>query len=121
MEIINIAESFSEGGCYYMAIANAFAAYMGSIENGEQIFKDRMGFDIKTTAAGKMSYNLEAIALDIFLKTAKKVTNGDVSKIQNAGTIKVSTLQLNGQTVVLNTEAWYDQEGNFHRIYYWGI
>ena len=37
------------------------------------------------------------------------------------GTLYLSSLQLNGNRVVLNTEAWYDQEGNFHRIYYWGI
>ncbi len=37
------------------------------------------------------------------------------------GTLYLSSLQLNGQNVVLNTDAWYDQEGNWHRIYYWGI
>lgn len=37
------------------------------------------------------------------------------------GTLYVSTLQLNGQNLILNTEGWYDQEGNWHRIYYWGI
>lgn len=36
------------------------------------------------------------------------------------GTLYLSTLQLNGNSVVLHTEAWYDLEGNFHRIYYWG-
>lgn len=37
------------------------------------------------------------------------------------GTLYLSSLQLNGNSVVLNTDAWYDQEGNWHRIYYWGI
>ena len=37
------------------------------------------------------------------------------------GTLYLSTLQLNGNGVVLNTESWTDGEGNFHRIYYWGI
>ena len=84
MEIIDIADAYAEGGCYYMAIANAFAAYMGNLENGESIFKDRMGFDLKTTANGETSYNLEAIALDIFLKKAIRVTEGKISKISNA-------------------------------------
>ena len=48
-------------------------------------------------------------------------TNNLVAKIANAGTVRISTLILNGNQLVLNTEAWYDQEGNWHRIYYWGI
>ena len=65
---------------------------------------------------------LHGLAVKVDSLEANSITtNNLVTQIQNAGTIKVSTLQLNGQTVVLNTEAWYDQEGNFHRIYYWGI
>lgn len=55
------------------------------------------------------------------LEATSITTNNLVSKIQNAGTIYVSTLQLNGNYVILHTEGWYDQEGNWHRIYYWGI
>lgn len=65
---------------------------------------------------------LHGLAVKVDSLEANSITtNNLVTQIQNAGTIKVSTLQLNGQTVILNTEAWYDQEGNFHRIYYWGI
>lgn len=65
---------------------------------------------------------LHGLAVKVDSLEANSITtNNLVSKIQNAGTIKVSTLQLNGQTVILHTEAWYDRDGGFHRIYYWGI
>lgn len=48
-------------------------------------------------------------------------TNNLVAKIANAGTVRISTLILNGNQLVLNTEAWWDRDGNWHRIYYWGI
>ena len=48
-------------------------------------------------------------------------TNNLVAKIANAGTVRISTLILNGNQLVLNTEAWWDRVGNWHRIYYWGI
>lgn len=71
---------------------------------------------------GSLDNGLRGVVTRVNSLEANSITtNNLVSKIQNAGTIKVSTLQLNGQTVVLNTEGWYDQEGNWHRIYYWGI
>ena len=48
-------------------------------------------------------------------------TNNLVAKIANAGTVRISTLILNGNQLVLNTDAWWDRDGNWHRIYYWGI
>ena len=71
---------------------------------------------------GSLDTGLHNVAVKVDRLEANSITtNNLVSKIQNAGTIYVSTLQLNGQRLQLNTEAWYDQEGNWHRIYYWGI
>ena len=72
MNKVNIAESYASMGCGYMAVANACAIYFGSIENGEQIFKEKFGFDLTTTDGATKSYNIEAIALDIFMYTWKK-------------------------------------------------
>ena len=44
-DIVDIANSFSESGCMYIAVANAFASYVSNMENGEQFFKDNFGFD----------------------------------------------------------------------------
>ena len=68
----NIAERYAEGGCGYMAIANAFATYMGNIENGGQIFKNKFGFDLTITDGINESYNLEALALDMCLDLSKQ-------------------------------------------------
>lgn len=71
---------------------------------------------------GSLDSGLHGLAVKVDSLEANSITtNNLVSKIQNAGTIKVSTLQLNGQTVILHTESWYDRDDNFHRIYYWGI
>ncbi len=71
---------------------------------------------------GSLDNGLRNVSVKVNSLEANAITtNNLVSKIQNAGTIYVSTLQLNGQTVILHTEGWYDQEGNWHRIYYWGI
>lgn len=71
---------------------------------------------------GSLDSGLHGLAVKVDSLEANSITtNNLVAKIQNAGTIKVSTLQLNGQTVILHTEAWYDKNGDFHRIYYWGI
>lgn len=47
-------------------------------------------------------------------------TNNLAAKIASVGTIRISTLVLNGNTLALKTIAWTDQGGAFHRIYYWG-
>lgn len=71
---------------------------------------------------GSLDYNLKNVSVKVNSLEANSITTRNlVSKIQNAGTIYVSTLRLNGQPVILHTEAWYDLNEQFHRIYYWGI
>lgn len=47
-------------------------------------------------------------------------TNNLAAKIASLGSVRISTLYLNGNRLVLKTESWYDNSDNFHRIYYWG-
>lgn len=77
----NLAKHFSSGGCEYIAPANAFAAYMGSVEGGPEIFKEKFGFDLYNEVDGKKQYNIEAIAFDMYLNRFSQLSNNDVSNI----------------------------------------
>lgn len=66
-EMINLCEVYASSGCAYMALANTIATYIGNLENGASIFKERFGYDLYIEAGGKKIYNLEAMALDLFL------------------------------------------------------
>lgn len=66
-EMVNLCEAYSKNGCGYMAFANTIATYIGNLENGASIFKERFGYDLYIESGGKKIYNLEAIALDAFL------------------------------------------------------
>ena len=66
-EMVNLCEAYSKNGCGYMAFANTIATYIGNLENGASIFKERFGYDLYIESDGKKIYNLEAIALDAFL------------------------------------------------------
>ena len=70
---------------------------------------------------GSLDSGLHGVAVKVDRLEANSITTDNlVAKIANAGTVRISTLILNGNQLVLKTEAWYDQEGNWHRIYYWG-
>ena len=83
MDIINIAESFAPNGCVYMAFANTFVAHMGSIENGADIFKRKIGYDLIVTDGTNKSYNVEALALNINLNRCKKMNLSMEETIKN--------------------------------------
>lgn len=68
-----IAENYANSGCMYMAVANAFATYMGSIDGGSEIFKERFGYDLIVKDGDNSSYNLEAIAFEIYLKSLRNM------------------------------------------------
>ena len=71
---------------------------------------------------GSLDNGLKNVAVKVDSLEANAITtNNLVAKIANAGTVRISTLILNGNQLVLNTEAWWDRDGNWHRIYYWGI
>ena len=38
----NLADHYSKGGCTWMAISNAFSTYIGNMENGAEVFKEKM-------------------------------------------------------------------------------
>ena len=76
----DLAEHYANGGCEYMAFSNAFSTYMSSLENGAEVFKNRFGFDLYITDAdGNQSYNLEALAFDMYLKYFSSKYDGDIS------------------------------------------
>ena len=83
MDIINIAESYAPNGCVYMAFANTFVAHMGSIENGADIFKRKIGYDLIVTDGTNKSYNVEALALNINLNRCKKMNLSMEETIKN--------------------------------------
>lgn len=70
---------------------------------------------------GSLDNGLKNVVTKVNALEANVVTtNNLVAKIANAGTVSISTLILNGNHLVLRTEAWYDRDGGWHRIYYWG-
>ncbi len=85
---VNLAEAYVSNGCAYMAIANNFITYMDSIKDGPQIFKERLGFDIKYTDGQSTSYNFEALAFDIFLHYYTKQNMSIESIIENSGGLR---------------------------------
>lgn len=72
-DIKNIARSYEEAGCGYMAVANDFITYMASLENGVEQFKEKLGYNLFETDGNNKSYNFEALALEIFLNSHKNV------------------------------------------------
>ena len=71
---------------------------------------------------GSLDSGLHGVAVKVDRLEANSITTDNlVAKLANAGTVRISTLILNGNQLVLNTEAWWDRDGNWHRIYYWGI
>jgi len=83
MDIINIADSYGHNGCVYMAYANTFVAHMGSIENGADIFKRKIGYDLIVNDGTNKSYNVEALALHIYLDSCKKKNFNMLETIKN--------------------------------------
>ena len=81
---VNLATHYANGGCCWMAVANAFATYIGSLEDGATIFKNKIGFDLTMTDGQNTSYNLEAIAFDMYLDYYSKVYNGSVDQLLNS-------------------------------------
>ena len=74
-------KNYSTSGCSYMAFSNAFLTYMGRIDNYEAIFKDKFGFDLFLKDGNQTSYNVEALAFDIYLDYVSK--KGDLSFLMN--------------------------------------
>ena len=75
---LEIANTYAVSGCGFMAIANAFATYIGSLENGESFFKEVFGYDLYYLDGENKVYNLEAIAFDMYLNFySKKYPNVD--------------------------------------------
>ncbi len=102
IEKINLATIYEQGGCAYMAVANAFATYMGSIENGERLFKERFGYDLVIRDNGSISYNVEGIAFDICLRNLSKEYSGDIHQIdfKNVNNISVGISALAFDSIV---------------------
>ncbi len=88
---VKLAKHYEEGGCVYMALANAFATYMGSVENGAQIFRDRFGYDLYVVDGNKISYNVEAIAFEMYLNL---YSGNSVSNIISSGSAGLNEAKL---------------------------
>jgi len=70
---------------------------------------------------GGLDSGLHGVAVKVDRLEANSITTDNlVAKIANAGTVRISTLILNGNQLVLKTESWWDRDDQWHRIYYWG-
>ena len=95
----------------------AFSGY-GSFSSGS--LGGGMGFGYSTVSGVLGSIgSLEDRVNEIY---ANYINTYNLSAaIANMGTLRATGIQLNGYNMILRTEAWYDLNENFHRIYYWGI
>ena len=67
VEVIELADNYGKCGCAFMSFSNALATYFGSLENGEEVFKQKFGYDLYYKKDHKKYYNVESIAMDCFL------------------------------------------------------
>lgn len=105
--------SVSSGGSTY---SGGLSGCGGSVSSGLSYGGGSYG------SLSSLDNGLRNVAIKVDSLEANAITtNNLVAKIANAGTVRISTLILNGNQLVLNTEAWWDRDGNWHRIYYWGI
>jgi len=79
VEEVNLSVAYTNGGCYYMALANAFGSYMSSIPNGEEIFRSKFGFDLYTEGPNGKVLNLQAMVYDMYLDYCAEQFNGDAT------------------------------------------
>ncbi len=93
---VNIAKHYASGGCCWMATANAFMTYIGNLENGSNIFKEKIGFDMAFHDGDALSYNLEAMAFDMYLSYHAKKYDGNVDALcefKQGGGVNWSTVE----------------------------
>ena len=89
-EMINLTEKYSDSGCGYMALANSICLYMGNLENGGELFKQKFGYDLYFENNGSKSYNVETVALDLFLSRFSDMSCTDI--INTSETLGMSSL-----------------------------
>ena len=105
--------SVSSGGSTY---SGGLSGCGGSVSSGLSYGGGSYG------SLGSLDNGLRNVAVKVDSLEANAITtNNLVAKIANAGTVRISTLILNGVKLVLNTESWWDRDDNWHRIYYWGM
>ncbi|MBR2587820.1 MAG: hypothetical protein IKD77_01270 [Bacilli bacterium] len=81
IDLANLAEVYSKHGCGYMAIANAFAIEISKLPNGERLFYDNFGYPLFYREGFSKSYNLEALAFDLFLNIQKNNLNYSIQEV----------------------------------------
>ncbi len=95
-DIKNIAKNMAKSGCFYIAIANSFIAYMNSLENGGQQFKDKMGYDLYYSDDGKKTFNNESVALEMFLYNCKNILRHNTSQAGSKDDVGLSSYLYDG-------------------------
>ncbi len=86
-DIKNIVEKYSNSGCWYMAVSNDFATFMGSQTDANNKFLQKFGYDLYFEQDDKKYYNLESLALDFFLNVNG---NQPISELLKHETLGVS-------------------------------
>ena len=81
VDLVNLADKYSQVGCFYMALANAFTTHVLKSADGSSWFKNTIGFDISYIMNdGTKYYNTDVLAWDIFLNYWSKEFGGDIKK-----------------------------------------
>ena len=103
---VNLVVAFEQVGCGYIAVANAFCTYMGSLENGFEIFKEKFGFDLYVLENGKKYFNVEAVAFDIL---CSEFIHQDIKSIINENKIE----GVNGLNFVVMMQNYFNDKSIF--------
>lgn len=118
-----LAESYTQNGCAYMALADGLALQTSGLSNGEEVFKKAFGYDLYSTDGNNKVCNTEAIAMDFFLyencrnksidsvlsleTTATNTASGDVRSYLNSKgiTTDYSSADFGGISLTSKTES----------------
>ena len=80
VEEVNLSVAYTNSGCYYMALANAFGSYMSTVPNGEEVFRSKFGFDLYTESENGKVMNLQAMVYDMYLDYASRIFDGNATE-----------------------------------------
>lgn len=86
VEKAKLCAAYANSGCAYMAISNAFCTYINSLENGNVVFFEKIGYNLyELDENGDKIYNTDALALDIFCDRFSKMTPEEIINSNSNG------------------------------------
>ena len=101
VDIRNIARAYETQGCSYMTTANAFCDFIEK-NNLYDKFYESFGYDIRVPGSD-IPYNIEAIALEPFLRKATKMKKHSINDL------------IEKEDMGISMEDWYDVFSGFFK------